>query len=64
MIFNEMDKITRFEVIDETGRVLTRRPCRVDLSVQDNGTTLKVFVRGGKPTTPYTSRAGDLGRDV
>jgi hypothetical protein len=37
-------EVTRFEVLDETGRVLTRRPCSVALSFQDDGQTLKVFV--------------------
>ena len=42
--FNETD-VTRFEVIDENGRVLYCRPCEVELSYQDNGRTLKVFVK-------------------
>ena len=42
--------VTRFEVIDHRvvksapGRVFTARPCRVELSYQDGGTTLNVFV--------------------
>lgn len=44
--------VTRLEVIDEGGRVLTRRPCRIELSYQDDGRTLKVFVSGGRPSYP------------
>jgi hypothetical protein len=37
-------RVDRFEVIDETGRLLTRRPVHVELSYQDDGRTLKVFL--------------------
>jgi hypothetical protein len=40
----DTSKITRFEVIDENGRVYTRRNCKVELSYQDDGRTLKVFI--------------------
>lgn len=41
--------VTRFEVIDETGRVYVRDPrgrgaVHIALSYQDDGRTLKVFV--------------------
>lgn len=39
-----LDSITRFEVIDETGRVYSNRPCTVQVSIQDKGRTMKVFV--------------------
>ena len=39
--------VTRLEVINETGRVFTCRPCEVDVSFQDQGRTLKVFVNRG-----------------
>lgn len=38
------DTVTRFEVIDETGRILVRYGVRVALSYQDDGRTLKVFM--------------------
>ena len=38
-------KVTRFEVIDESGRVYTKRKCKVELSYQDDDTTLKVFIK-------------------
>ncbi len=38
------DKITRFEVIDETGRLLVKYGVSVELSFQDNNRTLKVFL--------------------
>ena len=42
-----MNKVTRFEYIDETGRVVVRylKPNeRIELSYQDDGQTLKVFL--------------------
>ena len=38
-------KVTRFEVIDEGGRAYTRWGVKIDLSYQDDGRTLKVFVK-------------------
>lgn len=38
------EKVTRFEVIDETGRVLTRSGVYVTLCLQDDKRTLKVFL--------------------
>ena len=37
-------KVTRFEVIDEHGRRYTEHYCKVELSYQDDGRTLKVFI--------------------
>ena len=37
-------KVTRFEVIDENGRVYSKWNCKVKLSYQDNGQTLKLFI--------------------
>jgi hypothetical protein len=37
--------VTRFEVIDETGRAYVRRQVEIELNYQDDGRTLKVFVR-------------------
>ena len=44
--FDERDtnKVTRFEVIDWTGRAYGAHGCRIELSYQDGGRTLKVFV--------------------
>ena len=39
------DRVTRLEVIDETGRVYVKYGVAVELSYQDEGKTLKVFVR-------------------
>jgi|688.fasta_scaffold1303179_2 hypothetical protein len=44
-----LPKVTRFEVIDhqtpETGRVYVKKDCeKVELSIQDFGKTLKVFI--------------------
>lgn len=45
----DTSKINRIEVIDETGRVYIKgsiygAPVSVELSVQDDGRTLKIFV--------------------
>ena len=44
----EYEKVTRFEVIDHTtggrGRVYTRHDVSIELSYQDDGRTLKVFI--------------------
>ncbi len=46
---SDTDKVTRFEVVDHTtpnckGRVYTAHNVKVELSYQDDGQTLKVFV--------------------
>jgi hypothetical protein len=41
-------KITRFEVIDKTGRVYVNNNCNIELSYQDDNRTLKVFIKDGK----------------
>ncbi|WMM74450.1 hypothetical protein RCF27_09280 [Rhodococcus pyridinivorans] len=46
---SDITKVTRFEVIDHTtggeGRVFTKYGVSIELSYQDDGQTLKVFVR-------------------
>lgn len=37
--------LTRVTLVDETGRVYERWDVEVELRVQDNGKTLKVFVK-------------------
>ena len=37
--------VTRFEVIDENGRAYTEHYCNVELSYQDDGRILKVFIK-------------------
>lgn len=41
-------KITRVEIIDEKGRAYVARNLWVNLSLQDNGRTLKVFTKNKK----------------
>jgi len=41
----KISNVTRFEVIDETGRIYTICGCKLELSWQDNASTLKVFVK-------------------
>ena len=55
------EKVDRFEVIDKTGRAYVRGsiyddPVSVELSYQDDGRTLKVFV---KERTPSSLLGGD-----
>ena len=40
--------INRFEVIDKTGRVIVKHGVSVELSYQDDGQTLKVFLQDKK----------------
>lgn len=43
--------VTRFEVIDENGRVYVKNSlynCHLELSYQDDGRTLKVFIKPNK----------------
>jgi hypothetical protein len=49
MINSVLENVTRLEVIDhqtpETGRVYVKKDCeKVELSIQDFGKTLKVFI--------------------
>jgi len=47
----ELWSVDRLEVIDHKsnmGRVYSNRPCRVTLSLQDDGKTLKIFVDARK----------------
>lgn len=44
----EIEKVTRFEVIDHTselqGRILVKYGVKVEISIQDDGRTMKVFL--------------------
>jgi hypothetical protein len=42
---SDNSKVTRFEVIDENGRVYTKHNCTIELSYQDDSRTLKVFIK-------------------
>lgn len=53
-----MSRVTRFEVIDDNGRVLTRYPKEISLSYQDEGRTLKVFLRGHRPDVLKAQASG------
>lgn len=58
-------KVTRFEVIDESGRALVRYGVSVSLSVQDDGRTLKAFLRArGVSADPETEIYGPNGSIV
>lgn len=39
-----LSRVTRFEVIDSTGRRYANSDCRIEFSFQDRERTLKVFV--------------------
>ena len=47
--------INRFEVIDETGRVIVKYDVSVELNYQDDGKTLKVFLKDKKLRGHYES---------
>lgn len=44
--------VTRIELIDETGRAYVRWGASVELSIQDKGKTLKIFISpiGARPS--------------
>lgn len=44
----KLPKVTRFEVVDHTGRVYVIYNAEVELSYQDDARTLKVFVKPKK----------------
>lgn len=44
------NKVTRFEVIDKNGRAYTKHGVQIELSFQDDGRTLKVFIYEKKIT--------------
>jgi hypothetical protein len=44
-----LKKVTRVELIDESGRCYVKNPASVELSLQDDGRTLKVFVKPRGP---------------
>lgn len=46
--FINKNKITRFEMIEENGRSIVKYNCEIELSLQDNGKTLKIFLKNKK----------------
>jgi len=48
---NNVDKVTRFEVIDDSGRVLVRYGIKIELHLQDDDRTLKVFLTSKNKST-------------
>jgi len=42
------EKITRLELITKKGREFVRWDCKINLSVQDDDRTLKIFVEDNK----------------
>lgn len=59
---DELDRVDRFEVIDDTGRAYVKgsiygSPVKVELSYQDDGRTLKVFVT---ELQPKPDKEGDI----
>lgn len=51
---DDNSKVTRLEVIDEKGRLLTKWDCSVELSYQDDNRTLKIFVKSKDKTNEST----------
>lgn len=46
--------IDRVEVIGMDGRLFAKRDTHINLSIQDDGKTLKVFLQDDESTTPAT----------
>jgi len=44
--------VSRFEVVDETGRLIVKYGVSVELLYQDDGKTLKVFLRDHRISDP------------
>ena len=52
-------EITRLEVVDEPiGRVYSKWDTELEFSIQDDGRTLKIFVKDRKPTKVKLSDLG------
>ena len=45
---NVLKDVTRFEVIDETGRIVVKYNQNIELSFQDDYKSLKVFIKDNK----------------
>lgn len=56
--------VTRFEVIDASGRVLTRHDIVAELSYQDDGRTLKVFLTDRGNTDASAQHKRELSTDL
>jgi hypothetical protein len=52
-INESLKQVTRFEVIDDSGRALVRRGISTELSIQDEGRTLKVFLKSNNESKTY-----------
>ena len=48
--------LSRVTLVDEGGRVYERFNLKVELSVQDNGQTLKIFVKSKSEGLEYCSK--------
>lgn len=44
-VIYDIDTVTRFEVIDETGRAYVRNDIKLSFSLQDDSKTLKIFIK-------------------
>lgn len=50
-VCDDLSKINRFEVIDKNGRAYTNMDCKITLSFQDEGRTMKVFIEDKEKRT-------------
>ncbi len=55
----DTSRVTRFEVIDASGRTLTRLGVHAMLSLQDDGRTLKVFITDRSEPFEWDKEAWD-----
>ena len=66
-LLDATSKVTRIEVIDHRqsakpiGRVFTSRSCRVEMFLQDDERTLKVFVDSPLPSPPQAASSTEEG---
>ncbi len=44
MTLDEFNRVTRVEVIDQSGRVFTTGSYKTEVQLQDSGLTLKIFI--------------------
>jgi hypothetical protein len=62
-----VDRVSRIEVIDETGRAYSRWNCDIEPSLQDDGRTLKLFVKSLEPPLAVDAvdpSAADTGKPI
>lgn len=60
----QFDQVTRVEIIDQTGRVYTTGSYKTEVSLQDMGLTLKVFINARPYRDVFKHNPMDFGKAV